>query len=111
MPALQVPAWSQETQECIYYTIRSVTRPTVAIQPEHILILLFGAIGDVTRALPLLTRVRRGYPRAHITWAVEPAAAPLLEAHPALNEILLYNRSQGPRQFWALSSNDSIQTV
>ena len=100
MPALQIPAWSQETQECIYYTIRSVTRPTVAIQPEHILILLFGAIGDVTRALPLLTRVRRGYPRAHITWAVEPAAAPLLEAHPALNEILLYNRSQGPRQFW-----------
>lgn len=77
-----------------------MTRPTVAIQPDRILILLFGAIGDVTRALPLLTRVRRGYPQAHIAWAVEPAAAPLLEAHPALNEILLYNRSQGPRQFW-----------
>ena len=77
-----------------------MTRPTVAIQPDHILILLFGAIGDVTRALPLLTRVRRGYPRAHIAWAVEPAAAPLLEAHPALNEILLYDRSQGSRQFW-----------
>ena len=77
-----------------------MTRPTVAIQPERILILLFGAIGDVTRALPLLTRLRRGYPGAHIAWAVEPAAAPLLEAHPALNEILLYNRSQGPGRFW-----------
>jgi len=77
-----------------------VTQPTVAIQPDRILILLFGAIGDVTRALPLLTRVRRGYPQAHIAWAVEPASAPLLEAHPALNEILIYDRSQGPRQFW-----------
>ncbi len=99
-------AWNQATETHIYYTIRGVTRPTVAIQPERILILLFGAIGDVTRALPLLTRVRRGYPRAHIAWAVEPAAAPLLEAHPALNEILLYNRTQGPRQFWPL-----LQTI
>lgn len=77
-----------------------MTRSIAAIQPRRILILLFGAIGDVIRALPLLTRVRRGYPRAHITWAVEPAAAPLLEAHPALNEVLLYDRSQGSRRFW-----------
>ena len=95
-----MPAWSQETQPHIYYTIHRVTQPTVAIQPDRILILLFGAIGDVTRALPLLTRVRRGYPQAHIAWAVEPAAARLLEAHPAINEVLLYDRSQGPRQFW-----------
>lgn len=42
---------------------------------SRILIVLLGAIGDVTRALPLLNRVRRGYPGAHIAWAVEPAAA------------------------------------
>ena len=77
-----------------------MTRLIFSTQPQRILILLFGAIGDVTRALPLLTRVRRGYPQAHIAWAVEPAAAPLLEAHPALNEVVLYNRSQGPGQFW-----------
>ncbi len=74
--------------------------PLFSTQPDRILVLLFGAIGDVTRALPLLTRVRRGYPQAHIAWAVEPAVAPLLEAHPAINEVLLYDRSQGPRQFW-----------
>ncbi len=68
--------------------------------PDCILIVLFGAIGDVTRALPLLTRLRRGYPHARIAWAVEPAAATLLDAHPALDEVLLYERSQGVRQFW-----------
>ena len=68
--------------------------------PQRILIVLFGAIGDVTRALPLLTRLRRGYPHARIAWAVEPAAATLLDAHPALDEVLLYDRAQGARQFW-----------
>jgi lipopolysaccharide heptosyltransferase II len=63
--------------------------------PQRILIVLLGAIGDVTRALPLLTRVRRAYPDAYIAWAVEPAAAPLLESHPALNEVLLYPRTKG----------------
>lgn len=68
--------------------------------PQRILIVLLGAIGDVTRALPLLTRIRRSYPDSHITWAVEPAAAPLLDYHPALDEVLVYHRSQGLSAFW-----------
>jgi len=43
------------------------------IEPERILIILHGSIGDVTRALPLANLVRRGYPKARIAWAVEPA--------------------------------------
>lgn len=61
--------------------------------------MLLGAIGDVTRALPLLTRLRRAYPEAHIAWAVEPAAAQLLDYHPALSEVLLYRRTHGPLAF------------
>ena len=76
--------------------------PSVSLlhPPQRILFILLGAIGDVIRALPLLTRVRRAYPSAHITWAVEPAAAPLLDYHPALNDVLLYHRSRGPRAFF-----------
>jgi lipopolysaccharide heptosyltransferase II len=73
-------------------TVSSVSLPHI---PQRILFVLLGAIGDVTRALPLLTRVRRAYPSAHIAWAVEPAAAPLLDYHPALNDLLLYQRSRG----------------
>jgi hypothetical protein len=51
--------------------------------PDRILIVLLGAIGDVVRAMPLAMRLRRGFPRAWIAWAVEPPAAPLLERHPA----------------------------
>ncbi len=69
------------------------------LHPQRILIVLLGAIGDVSRALPVLGRLRQNYPEAHIAWAVEPVAAPLLAEHPALNEVLVYRRNQGPLAF------------
>jgi ADP-heptose:LPS heptosyltransferase len=73
-----------------------IDRPTA---PRRILIVLFGAIGDVTRALPLLQRLRGGLPQAYIGWAVEPASASLLQGHAALDEILLFDRGRGTRAF------------
>jgi len=69
------------------------------VAADRILIVLLGAIGDVVRALPLLARVRAGYPAARITWAVEPRAAPLLEHHPALDARLVFARGDGPAAF------------
>ncbi len=67
--------------------------------PKRILIILNGAIGDVVRALPLLGRVRRGFPDAHIAWAIEPKSAPILEGHPWLDETILYDRRRAPWSF------------
>jgi ADP-heptose:LPS heptosyltransferase len=67
--------------------------------PSRILIVLHGAIGDVIRALPLALRVRRGFPGAHVAWAVEPPSAPLLEKHPAVDERIVFRRDLGPRAF------------
>jgi heptosyltransferase-1 len=69
------------------------------IAARHILIVLHGAIGDVVRALPLLMRVRAGYPDARISWALEPIAAPLLNGHPALDNRLVFERPRGVRGF------------
>lgn len=67
-------------------------------EPRRILIVLHGSIGDVARALPLLNSLRDRYPRAHIAWSVEPAAFPLVETHPALSEVILFDRSRWRRQ-------------
>ena len=60
--------------------------------PRRVLIVLLGAIGDVVRALPLLGRLRRAWPAAHIAWAVEPKSQAVLEGHPWLDELIVYNR-------------------
>jgi lipopolysaccharide heptosyltransferase II len=70
------------------------------VAAERILIVLLGAIGDVVRALPLANRLRAGYPRAYIAWAVEPRAAPLLDQHPALDACIVFERAGGALTFW-----------
>ena len=67
--------------------------------PRRVLIVLHGAIGDVVRALPLLGRMRRAWPDAHIAWAVEPKSSPILERHPWLNELIVYDRRRAPWSF------------
>ena len=64
--------------------------------PRRILIVLLGSIGDIVRALPLLGRLRRTYPGAHIAWAVEPKSKSILEGHRWLDELIVYERDDAP---------------
>lgn len=62
-------------------------------------------IGDVVLVEPLLARTHKLFPRAAIDVVVIPAAANLLETHPAVREVVVYdkrNRHRGWRGFWAL---------
>ncbi|MBX3027481.1 glycosyltransferase family 9 protein [bacterium] len=63
--------------------------------PERLLIILLGAIGDVVCGMPLAQRLRAGWTRTRIMWAVEPAAAPLLAHHPAVDDVLVFRRGGG----------------
>jgi len=71
----------------------------IKFDPGNILIVLHGSIGDVTRALPLAKLLRRGFPRASLAWSVEPAAYPLLQGNPAIDEIILFDRSRWWKSF------------
>ncbi len=63
--------------------------------------LLLGSIGDVVRALPLLGRIRRAMPDAFIAWAVEPKSRDILEGHPWLDGLIVYERDRAPWSFIA----------
>ncbi|HVB83197.1 MAG TPA: glycosyltransferase family 9 protein [Candidatus Binataceae bacterium] len=75
----------------------SQSEPVAA--PRRVLIILLGAIGDVVRALPLLGRIRRAWPAAHIAWAVEPKSEAMLEGHPWLDQLIVYDRRRAPLSF------------
>jgi heptosyltransferase-1 len=67
-------------------------------EPRRILLVLHGSIGDVTRALPLANLIRRGFPQATLAWAVEPPSLPLVEHHPAVDEVILFDRPRWRKQ-------------
>jgi len=73
--------------------------PNIMTPPRRVLIVLLGAIGDVVRALPLLGRIRHAWPDAHIAWAVEPKSSPVLEHHPWLDQVIVYDRTYAPWTF------------
>jgi len=64
----------------------------------NILIVKLSAIGDVIHTLPSLASLRKLYPKAHITWVIEEAAADLIAGHPHLDRILVSRRRHWLRQ-------------
>lgn len=60
-----------------------------------ILLIRLRLIGDVVFTTPAINAIRRRFPDAHLTYLVEPPAAPLLSAHPSLDELLVVERPRG----------------
>ncbi len=67
--------------------------PDLAGREFHrILIIKPSAVGDVVRALPVLTALRRRWPKAHISWLVARHCSEVLVGHPALNRVICFDR-------------------
>lgn len=58
----------------------------------RILIVRLSAIGDIVHALPVLGALRAARPNAHIGWLVEGLSAPLLDGHPHLDELFVFQK-------------------
>lgn len=56
--------------------------------PQRIVLILPCCIGDVVLATATLAALRRGYPDAHITWAVGGWSRQVVEHHPLLDAVL-----------------------
>ncbi len=62
------------------------------ISPRRILILQTAFIGDVVLTLPVAQVLRKHFPDAQIAMMTIPAASNLLENHPAVNEVIVYDK-------------------
>ncbi len=59
---------------------------------RNILLIKPSSLGDIVMALPALASLRRSFPQAKISWLVRPEFAPIIEEHPHLDEIILFDR-------------------
>lgn len=66
---------------------------------DRVCIVMMSALGDAVHALPIVTAIKRHSPRAHITWVLQPGPATLVRGHPAVDEIILFERKRGARAF------------
>lgn len=72
--------------------------PALAREPESILILKPSSLGDIIHTLPAVAALRAHWPKARISWLVNPEWAPLLIDNPVVDEVCLFPRQtfRGP---------------
>ena len=66
---------------------------------ERIGLVMMSAVGDAVHALPVVNAIKRRAPASHLTWVLQPGPATLVRGHPAVDEILEFDRSKGLRAF------------
>ena len=64
---------------------------------KRVLIVRTSAIGDVVFASPFAAAIKRSHPKAHVAWLVEPGIHELLEADPAIDELVLWPKAEWKR--------------
>jgi heptosyltransferase I len=63
---------------------------------RKVCVVLLSGLGDVIHGLPVVNALKRDASR-HITWVVEPMPAPVLRAHPAVDEVVVFHKQRGLR--------------
>ena len=61
---------------------------------KSILILKLSSLGDVIHTLPLVNVLRRKYPDSRIGWAIEKKFVGLIEGHPSVDELIVFERGK-----------------
>ena len=64
---------------------------------KRILLVRLRQIGDVAFTTPAVHALRQRFPDAHLSYLVEPAAAPIVRNNPHLNQVIVAPRSRGLR--------------
>jgi len=66
-----------------------------AANAKDLCIVLLTGIGDVVHGLAVVNAIKDDDPERRITWVAEPAPAEVLRAHPSVDQVIAFRRSEG----------------
>jgi len=69
---------------------------------ERILVIQTAFLGDVILATPVWENLHKQYPQAQIDVVVKKGNESLLAAHPFLNQVFIFDKSQKVKNLWSL---------
>jgi heptosyltransferase-2 len=72
------------------------------ITPPKILVFHTAFVGDIILVLPLVQRIKEIWPASRIAVAAIPSVAPVLQNHPAIAEIIKYDKRRTDGGMWGM---------
>lgn len=67
---------------------------------SNILVIKMSSLGDVIHTLPFVAALRKRFPKAKITWLVQPQFAAFLPEPPMVDEIIYFDKARFLRLTW-----------
>jgi len=67
---------------------------------SRVCIVMPSTIGNAVHVLPLLNAIKRRSPATRTTWIVQPGPAELVAGHPAIDELIIFDRDRGLRAYY-----------
>ena len=75
-------------------------RPSAVSTPlDRVGIVMMSAVGDAVHVLPVLTALKRHSRATRVGWVLQPGPATLVRGHPAVDDLVLFDRAAGWRAF------------
>ena len=68
--------------------------------PKRILVIRLDRLGDVVLSTPVVRALREAYPRAFLAMMVRPVCRELVEGHPCLDQVIVYDKDGRHRSIW-----------
>lgn len=67
--------------------------PPVAL--DRVAVVMVSTVGNAVHVLPVLNSLKRHRPGTHVAWILQPASAALVSGHPAVDEVVPFDRKRG----------------
>lgn len=71
--------------------------PSLRYPADRVCVVLLTGLGDVVHGLPLVNALKRHDPARRITWVIEPMPSGLLRHHPAIERVVVFEKTRGWR--------------
>jgi heptosyltransferase I len=79
--------------------VRDATAPLGRVPLDRVCVVMMSAVGDAVHVLPVLNALERASPTTRVTWILQPGPATLVRGHPAVHEIIEFDRARGVKAF------------
>lgn len=76
---------------------------------DRVGVVMLSTAGGAVWTLPVLNAIKRAHRGARLSWIMQPGAATLVEGHPAVDEIIPFERSRGLVGYLALRKRLAIR--
>lgn len=74
----------------------------MSIALDRVAVVMMSTVGNAVHTLPVLNSLTAHRPDARITWIMQPGSAALVQGHPAVDEVIVVDRTSGASGFAGL---------